>query len=59
MVERVESREGRLVVNLKDASESAPLVGLLVQARAEIEGMKKLNASLEEAFLTLLRDEER
>jgi len=57
VVEQVESKDGRLVVQLKDASESAPLVSLLVRAGAEIEEVKKLNASLEEAFLTLLKEE--
>ena len=56
-VEEVESREDSLIVELKDAGESASLVSFLMRAGAEIEEVKKLNATLEEAFLALLKEE--
>ena len=59
MVQKVESSEGRLIVDLKEAGKSIPLVGLLVRAGAEIEEVRRLNATLEEAFLALLKEEER
>jgi len=59
MVQKVESSGGRLIVDLKEAGKSIPLVGLLVRAGAEIEEVRRLNATLEEAFLALLKEEER
>lgn len=49
---------GRLRVNLSGESSFAPLVKLLVEAGVEVEEVRRGNASLEEAFLTLMEEEE-
>jgi ABC-2 type transport system ATP-binding protein len=45
-----------LVIELRAAGDIAPLTGLLVHAGAEIEEVRKGQASLEEAFLNLMQE---
>lgn len=56
-VTRVEQKDNRLLLELRNAVSTAPLVNLLVQAGAEVEEVRKGNASLEEVFLTLMEEE--
>ncbi len=51
------SENGRLVLDLAEGAEMAPLVGLLVQQGAAIEEVRKEQASLEEVFLTMMEEE--
>jgi ABC-2 type transport system ATP-binding protein len=53
----VVASDGRLVVDLHDGAEMAPLVTLLVEHGAAIEEVRKEQASLEEVFLTLMEEE--
>lgn len=52
----VEPRDGRLLIDLREDAETAPLVGLLVGAGAQVEEVRKARASLEDAFLSLVRE---
>ena len=49
--------DGRLIVELRDGAEMAPLVSLLVGAGVSVEEVRKEQASLEEVFLTLMEEE--
>jgi len=49
-------QDGRLLVEMEDHSPMSPLVAMLVGAGAEIEEIRKENASLEDVFLTLMED---
>jgi len=57
-VEKVARSEGGLTINLKGQSNNADLVHLLVNRGAQIEEVRKVSASLEEAFVTLLKEQE-
>jgi ABC-2 type transport system ATP-binding protein len=57
-VAAVEASNGRLVVDLSQEMEVAPLVSLLVGAGAEVEEVRRGKASLEEVFLTLMKEEQ-
>jgi hypothetical protein len=48
---------GTLVLDLQDSSRIAPLVRRLVEAGVELEEVRKGNASLEDAFLSLVEDD--
>jgi ABC-2 type transport system ATP-binding protein len=50
-------QNGRLIISLKDTNDPAPLVRLLVMAGVDIEEVRRGQASLEEAFLTIMREE--
>jgi ABC-2 type transport system ATP-binding protein len=54
----VEVQNGRLTIDLKGDSSLAPLVSLLVAAGAEVEEVRQGKVSLEEAFLTMMEEEE-
>jgi len=56
-VVRAERRDERLVVEMRPSAESAPVVSQLVSAGAEVEEVRKGNATLEEVFLTLMEEE--
>jgi ABC-2 type transport system ATP-binding protein len=56
-VSRAAMNDGRLIVDLRDGAEMAPVVGLLVGAGASVEEVRKEQASLEEVFLTLMEEE--
>ena len=49
--------DGRLVVDLAQSANVAPLVQILVGAGAEVEEVNKPRASLEEAFITLMQED--
>ncbi len=51
-----ERQDGRLLVDLSEGAEVAPLVGLLVRAGAQVEEVRRARASLEDAFLSLVRE---
>jgi ABC-type multidrug transport system ATPase subunit len=57
-VAAVELSNGRLSVQLNGKREIAPLIKLLVSAGAEIEEVRKGDASLEETLLKLVEEEE-
>jgi ABC-2 type transport system ATP-binding protein len=56
-VASVEASDGALSVHLKGETEVAPLVSLLVGAGAQVEEVRKGQASLEEAFLAMMEEE--
>ena len=51
-----EVRGNHLEIDLRGEAEAAPLVSLLVGAGAEVEGVKRAQASLEDVFLTLVNE---
>ncbi len=53
----VRGENGRLLVDLKRDTSTAPLVALLVGAGAQLEEVRQGKASLEEAFLALVGGE--
>ena len=57
-VAAVEAKNGRLVVDLRQDMEVAPLISLLVGAGAEVEEVRRGKASLEDVFLTLMEEEQ-
>jgi ABC-2 type transport system ATP-binding protein len=57
-VAAVSSVDSRLVIDLKQPCSSAPFVSLLVNAGAQIEEVQKGKADLEDAFLSLLEEEQ-
>jgi len=50
-------QNGRLIVDLKDNAEAAPLVAALVCAGVRVEEVRKSTVSLEEAFLALVEED--
>jgi ABC-2 type transport system ATP-binding protein len=56
-VAAAEVHNGRLVVDLRQETNLAPLISLLVGAGAAVEEVRKGRASLEEVFLTLMEEE--
>jgi ABC-2 type transport system ATP-binding protein len=50
-------QDGRLLIDLKQEMEIAPLVSLIVSKGGQIEEVRKSKASLEEVFLTLMGEE--
>jgi ABC-2 type transport system ATP-binding protein len=56
-VTTVAASDGRLIVDLRDGAEMAPLVTLLVEQGVAVEEVRKEQASLEEVFLTLMEEE--
>jgi ABC-2 type transport system ATP-binding protein len=57
-VASVQADEGRLLLDLNGDPSLAPLVSLMVNSGASIEEVRKVRASLEEAFLTLMEEGE-
>jgi ABC-2 type transport system ATP-binding protein len=57
-VAAAEANNGRLVVDLCQEVEVAPLISLLVGAGAEVEEVRRGKASLEDVFLTLMEEEQ-
>ena len=55
----VEQRDGRLLVELVAGGEVAPLVRRLVEAGAEVDEVRRGQASLEDVFVTLMNEGER
>ena len=56
-VASVAAHNGRLEVDLRQETEAAPLVSLLVAAGVQIEEVRRGKASLEEVFMTLMEEE--
>ncbi|MCX6551199.1 MAG: ABC transporter ATP-binding protein [Acidobacteria bacterium] len=56
-VSRVDMRNGRLVLELAESAEVAPLVTLLVESGAAVEEVRKDRGSLEDVFLTLMEED--
>ncbi len=56
-VVKVEQQNNHLLIDLRGPVDTAPLVSLLVGAGAQVEEVHRGNASLEEAFLTLMEEE--
>ncbi len=57
VVAAVQNGEGQIVIEFHQSTSSAPIVNLLVQAGAQIEEVRKGQANLEQAFLSLLEQE--
>ena len=58
-VAHAELHNSHLLLELRGESKIGPLVGLLVQAGAEVEEVRRGKASLEDVFLTLMEEEQR
>ncbi len=56
-VARVEALNSHLTIDLRNGSRNAPLVTAIVQAGGEVEEIHRGEASLEEVFLTLMKEE--
>ena len=56
-VAAVEEQDSHLSIHLREEIDTAPLVSLLVSAGAQVEEVRKGQASLEEAFLTFMEEE--
>lgn len=56
-VVRLEPQVDRLLIELNGATDTAPLVSLVVAAGGQVEEVRRANASLEEVFLTLMEEE--
>jgi ABC-2 type transport system ATP-binding protein len=56
-VAAAEMVNGRLSIELHGAAETAPIVSQLVAAGAQVEEVRKGQASLEDVFLTLMNEE--
>ncbi len=51
-----ELHNGRLMVDLREETDTAPLISLLVSAGVQVEEVRRGKASLEEVFLTLMEE---
>ena len=56
-VVRAELQNGRIVLELADSADTAPLVGIIVQGGGLVEEVRKDKGSLEDVFLTLMEEE--
>jgi len=56
-VATVKVQNGRLAVDLRHETPTAPLVSLLVSAGVQVEEVRRGKASLEDVFLTLMEEE--
>lgn len=54
---KVTRREGGLTIDMKEGADSADLVRLMVSKGARIEEVRKFSASLEEAFVALMKEQ--
>ena len=50
-------QNGHLEIALREETEAAPLVGLMVGAGVQVEEVRRGKVSLEEVFLTLMQEE--
>jgi ABC-2 type transport system ATP-binding protein len=57
-VVRADLQNGRLVLELAEGAETAPLVALIVQSGGLVEEVRKDKGSLEDVFLTLMEEEQ-
>jgi len=58
-VHSVSVHNDHLLIELNPGAKTAPLISLLVREGAEVEEVRKGQGSLEEAFVTLMQEEER
>jgi len=56
-VVRADLQNGRIVLELAESADTAPLVGLIVQGGGLVEEVRKGKGSLEDVFLTLMEEE--
>ncbi len=56
-VERAEIQNNRLLIELRSQTEVGPLVTLIVQSGGEVEEIRRTGTSLEDLFLTLMKEE--
>lgn len=56
-VAAVQVHNGRMEIDLREATETSPLISLLVGAGVQVEEVRKGGASLEEVFMTLTKEE--
>ena len=56
-VQRAALKNGRIVLDLAEASDTAPLVSLVVAAGGAIEEVRRDKGSLEDVFLTLMEED--
>ncbi len=56
-VGEAENQNGRLMITMKEQTEFAPLVALMVNSGAEIEEIHKDTGSLEDVFLAMVEEE--
>jgi hypothetical protein len=56
-VERAEMQMNRLLIELREQREVGPLVTLIVQTGGEVEEIRRTGTSLEDLFLTLMKEE--
>ena len=56
-IESVVQQNGRLLIDMKPGERVAPIISFLVKEDAQIEEVRKGQASLEEAFLKLVEEE--
>ena len=56
-MERAEIQMNRLLVELRDQSNVGPMVTLIVQSGGEVEEIRRPGTSLEDLFLTLMKEE--
>jgi ABC-2 type transport system ATP-binding protein len=56
-VEQAEIQTNRLLIKLRGQSDVGPLVTLIVQSGGEVEEIRRTGTSLEDLFLTLMKDE--
>jgi ABC-2 type transport system ATP-binding protein len=53
-----EQHDGHLIIHLQDRIDVAPLIHLLVDEGVQIEEVRKTSATLEDVFLTLVKEEQ-
>jgi ABC-2 type transport system ATP-binding protein len=53
----VEHQDDRLVIELRGEAEAAPLVSLIVRSGGEVEEVRRGEGSLEDVFLTLMKED--
>lgn len=56
-VAQVEDQNNRLLIELRGESPTGPLVTLIVQSGGEVEEIRRMGTSLEDLFLTLMKEE--
>jgi ABC-2 type transport system ATP-binding protein len=52
-----EVQNSHLIIDLREETDTAPLVSLLVSEGVQVEEVRRGKASLEEVFLTLMEEE--
>ena len=57
MVSSIETQNSHLSIHLREETDVAPLINLLVGAGVQVEEIRKEKISLEEVFMTLMEEE--